>query len=281
MKFDNTAQECPSCRSKPKLLEDYQDFKPAPDRSCGGYKPDFFAELAKIEANNFWFTSRNLLITWAFKRYFAEAKNFFEIGCGTGFVLSCIKETFPTLSLYGSDIYAEGLHYAKKRLGNIEFFQMDAREVPFENEFDTIGLFDLLEHIDDDELVLSQIYKALRNDGGVMLTVPQHTFLWSQIDEEACHLRRYNRQKLKSKVERAGFKTVDIISFVSLLLPIMMVSRLRKKSLNKKLSVLSELKLDTLTNAMLKRLMDAERLLIRFGVRPPLGGSLLLVAYKT
>ena len=41
-----------------------------------------------------------------------------------------------------------------------EFMQMDAREIPFVDEFDAIGAFDVLEHIDEDETVLEQMFRA-------------------------------------------------------------------------------------------------------------------------
>ncbi len=41
----------------------------------------------------------------------------------------------------------EGLKYAKQRVPGAEFIQMDATEMPFENEFDAIGAFDVLELI--------------------------------------------------------------------------------------------------------------------------------------
>lgn len=246
-----------------------------------GYDPDFFAELVKYEAANFWFYSRNCLIVWALQRYFPKVKNFFEIGYGTGFVLQGISKAFPHIALYGTDIYTTGLDYAKKRLNNARLFQMDARNISFTDEFDVIGAFDLLEHVKEDDLVLSQMHKATRQNGGIMLAVPQHSFLWSRVDENACHLRRYNAQKLKAKVERAGFKVLDMISFVSWLLPLMMIVRLGKRGAGRNYSVIDELKLDSLSNMILKKILDFERFLIRLGIRLPFGGSLLLIAQKT
>jgi SAM-dependent methyltransferase len=56
-------------------------------------------------------------------------------------------------------------------------FQMDARKIPFESEFDVIGAFDVLEHIEEDEKALAQIFHAVLPGGGLILTVPQHRFL--------------------------------------------------------------------------------------------------------
>ena len=86
-------------------------------------------------------------------------------------------------------------------------------------EFDAIGAFDVLEHIVDDEMVLRETNKALKSGGGLLLTVPQHQFLWSAADESARHVRRYSSRDLREKVERAGFKVIRMTSFVSFCYP--------------------------------------------------------------
>ncbi|OGL46809.1 MAG: methyltransferase [Candidatus Schekmanbacteria bacterium RBG_16_38_10] len=255
-------------------------FSPELAESNEGFKAGYFAELASIEASNFWFRARNRLIIWIFRQYFPRVKNFIEIGCGTGFVLSSIERTFPHLLIYGSEIYSTGLIYAAERLKRAELFQMDARDIPFENEFDVIGAFDVLEHIKEDDLVLSQMYKAAKEGGGIILTVPQHRFLWSQVDQIACHVRRYNATELKNKVERVGFDVVKMFSFVSLLLPLMIASRLRKRQTSHNCDATTEIKVSGLMNTILEKVLDIERCLIRLGINLPFGGSLILIARK-
>ncbi len=246
-----------------------------------GFKLEYFAQLSELEAENFWFCSRNRLILWAIKRYFPVAGNFFEIGCGTGFVLSAIENAFPDISLYGSDIYAEGLKFAERRLHRAALLQMDARKISFEDKFDVIGAFDILEHIKEDTLALSQMHRALRNGGGLMLTVPQHDFLRGQFDEAACHLRRYGLSELKDKVRSSGFEVIKTTSFVSLLFPLMLLIRFKEKLMPlKDYNVMRTLKFSPLANAVLGRILDFERGLIRAGVSFPFGGSLLLIARK-
>ena len=81
-----------------------------------GFKPEYFARLAAIEQAHFWFRARNALIQWALGKYFPNAESFFEIGCGTGYVLGGIRENFPRMRLVGSDIFTDGLIFAKARL---------------------------------------------------------------------------------------------------------------------------------------------------------------------
>ena len=75
----------------------------------------------------------------------------------------------------------------------------------------------------EDETVLRQVAKALRPGGRLLITVPQHQFLWSATDETAHHVRRYSCQSdLRAKTERAGFHVLRVSSFVSFLLPLML-----------------------------------------------------------
>lgn len=279
--FNSADWQCPSCKKVPELHDGYPVFSPKFSKSSGGFKEEYFIQLARLEAGNFWFCCRNRLISWAIKRYFSRASSFLEIGCGTGFVLSLVEDLFPNSSLYGSDLHVEGLKLAKQRLQKTVLFQMDACEVPFVDEFAVIGAFDLLEHIQDDNLALAQICQALHKGGGVILTVPQHNFLWSRFDEAACHQRRYSKKELKAKVELAGFKVVKAISFVSLLFPLVLISRLRLQKIPpKNYNVMQTLKFSPLTSAVLTKILGFERLLIRLGTVFPFGSSLLLIARK-
>jgi SAM-dependent methyltransferase len=262
------------------MINGFIAFAPDEAQLNPGFKAEYFGALAKLEEGNFWFRARNRLITWALRRHFPAAENFFEIGCGTGFVLKAIAETCPSLRLFGSEIYNAGLDVAAKRVRSSSFFQMDARNIPFEEEFDVIGAFDVLEHIHEDEKVLSRMYRAARAGGGLILTVPQHPFLWSRQDEYACHVRRYTSSEIRSKVELAGFTVTQVSSFLSLLLPLLAVVRLRNRNVAAEFDPLEELRIGRAANAVFEKVMDLERLLIQLGVSLPAGGSLLVVGTK-
>jgi trans-aconitate methyltransferase len=246
-----------------------------------GFKAHYFKELAELEGENFWFRSRNKLILWALSQYSPKMKSFLEIGCGTGFVISAISTRFPKTELLGSEYFEEGLAYARQRLPSVEFTQMDARSIPYDLEIDCIGAFDVLEHIKEDEVVLQQINKALKPGGILLITVPQHRWLWSAVDEYACHVRRYSANELNQKVSNAGFEVVRSTSFVSLLLPAMYVSRLLKRNnLDVNVDAMAELRTNFILNKFFEYVLYFELALIRLGLNLPLGGSRLLVARK-
>jgi SAM-dependent methyltransferase len=181
--------------------------------------------------------------------------------------------------LAGSEIFSDGLAFAKARLPGVDLYQMDARQIPFECEFDVIGAFDVLEHIAEDDAVLQQIFRATRPGGGVLMTVPQHRFLWSTIDERSMHQRRYNRAELRKKVERAGFQIERITSFNSLLLPLMIWSRIQRKR-DQDVQLWCEFEISPALNKTLESILTLEQMAITKGVSFPAGGSLLLVGRK-
>ncbi len=277
--FAGETWECPLCHEQPRAQDGIVRFVNDPAGSNGGFKAEFFAKLAGFEGSNFWFRARNCLLQWALGRYFPKAKNFFEIGCGTGFVLKGLRETIPSLKMAGSEIFWEGLNLAQERLPGVDLYQMDARQIPFENEFDVIGAFDVLEHIVEDQAVLEQMLRAIRPGGGLLVTVPQHPFLWSANDEHAMHQRRYRRAELREKVQRSGFRVERITSFVTLLLPLMMFSRLTRRS-GRAFNLWGEFEISGSLNAAFAAMLSVERALIRAGFSFPVGGSLLLVGKK-
>lgn len=271
---------CPRCGFEPQLTAGFPAFAPELARAEAGYDPALFSTLAGLESRNFWFRARNRLIVWALGRFFPGARRFLEAGCGTGFVLSGIAAAFPALELTGSEVAAEGLGFAARRAPGARFIQMDARRIPYREEFDAAGAFDVIEHIEDDRAVLRALHGALVPGGGLLLTAPQHPFLWSEYDVRARHVRRYRAAELQAKVTEAGFEIVKMTSFVTLLLPLMFASRLAQRAPGDDYDPLAELRIAPWLNWTLEKVLDAERLLIKAGVSLPMGGSLLLVARR-
>jgi len=279
-RFSASDWTCPACGHVPPEISGVPSFAPELSAVTSGFDPAYFETLFRLEDGNFWFQARNRLILWAMHKYFPDCKRFLEVGCGTGFVLAAVSRAFPGLAPTGSELHAEGLAWTARRLPRADFVQMDARRIPYDCEFDLVGAFDVIEHIDEDEQVLAQARQALRPRGGLLLTVPQHRFLWSASDDYAYHKRRYSRGELLAKVKRAGFAVKCCTSFVTMLLPALMASRLRIRS-SRDFDPEAEFRLSPLMNQVLAAVMSAERALIRSGVRLPAGGSLLLAAERT
>ncbi len=244
-----------------------------------GFKPEYFATLAQLESRNFWFRGRNALIVWALGRYAPGMRSFLEVGCGTGYVLAGIANAFPDVRLAGSELFADGLAFAAQRVPRASFLCLDARRIPYRNEFDAIGAFDVIEHIADDEAALRAMARALRPGGVLLVTVPQHPWLWSASDDYARHVRRYAARDLHAKLADAGLRVLRSTSFVSLLLPAMVASR-RRTRVGRAFDPVDELRIGPVMNGILGAVLRVEVALIRAGVSWPFGGSRLVVAAR-
>lgn len=278
--FVSSHWNCPDCGYVPPSVNGFLALAPELAEEGAGFRPEAFEQLASLEARNFWFGARNRLIIWMLQKYFPTMQRYMEIGCGTGYVLTGVAQAFPKTKLVGSEVFSVGLPYAASRVGTAELLQMDARQIPFTDEFDAIGAFDVLEHIVEDEAVLAAMLKALRPGGGVAITVPQHPWLWSTTDESACHVRRYRAGELREKAVRAGFAVVFETSFVSLLLPAMLASRLVMRRSREQVEAMPEMRLPPWLNRTFEFVMNTERHLIQRGLRFGMGGSRLLIARK-
>lgn len=238
---------------------------------------DDFETLYKYEDKSFWFRSRNNLIISLLKRYAKKIDNFLEIGCGTGYVISGVKKHFPEAQYMGSDYYEEGLFFAKKRLPDVKFIQLDAKNIPYKETFDVVGIFDVLEHIDDDALTLKNIIECLTPNGVMIITVPQHKFMWSNADVAACHQRRYTQNELSKKMTKAGFDVKYMSGFVSLLFPTMWLSR----KLSKNESGEVELDINPIINSTFSLIMKIEFIMMKLGIKFKFGGSIIAIGVKT
>jgi len=276
-RFSGGGWTCPECGKTPRSQDGVVLL--APELAAGdGSDADYeLPELRAAEGFHFWFRARRELVLWAMRRYFAGAESFFEIGCGTGYVLAGIRDALPGLRLAASDLLLESLSRARERLPGVPLLQMDVRRATFEEEFDLLGAFDVIEHVDEDRVVLRQMANALRPGGGLLLTVPQHAWLWNPFDEFSCHRRRYARADLVAKLRDAGFEVLRATSFFAWALPLLLI---RARFPRSPYDPAAELRIGRLANAACDAAARLERRLIRWGISFPLGGSLLLVARK-
>jgi SAM-dependent methyltransferase len=269
---------CSACGFSPEVLDGFNAFASALADHNRGFPQEAFERLARVEDTSFWFRARNAVILWALKRYFPGVSHYLEIGCGSGYVLAAVETMLPETAVWGSDLYVSALRLARRRVPAATLVQMDATKIPFTDEFDAIGCFDTLEHIEEDEAALVRIWAALKPGGGLLLTVPQHDFLWSPSDDYAKHVRRYSRKELMGKLTMAGFRVQRMTSFVSLLLPLMLLSRKRRDG--GEYDPEAEFRIPASVNRTFETIMNIELSVIRSGINLPMGGSLLAVARR-
>ncbi|HUB01681.1 MAG TPA: class I SAM-dependent methyltransferase [Terriglobales bacterium] len=252
----------------------------------GGYDPAFFDHLAQVEDEHFWFRARNELIFDWTRRISSSLKPcefVLEVGCGTGNVLRVLERACPNSTVIGMELWLEGLRYARTRTG-AALVQGDIRNLPFSRPFDLVGMFDVLEHLSDDEETLRLVHRSLRPGGVLVLTVPAHQFLWSHFDEAAGHCRRYSSAALGGKLQSAGFEVKFLTEFMAILFPLMWsyrnLSRIMKKSASAKELANEEFRITPIVNPIMTKMLSLEAKWVSRGHSLPIGTSLLAMARK-
>lgn len=147
------------------------------------------------------------------------------------------------------------------------------------------GMFDVLEHIEDEAGALRQVHNLLRIGGRLFLTVPAYRFLHSADDVAAGHFRRYTLRSLRRAVQRNGFRPEFGTYLFAPLPPGVFALRtlpsllgLRKPDVNELEG--SEHVREGMSAQIVNKLLDAEAHRIEAGRPVPFGSSCLLVCSK-
>jgi len=248
------------------------------------FKPESFGLLQQAEDQHFWFRGRREIILDVLTRKIPNlaGRKMLEIGCGNGNILRYLHQK-TELKLVGGDLFVECLKTCRGQL-DLPLYQIDAALLPFRDSFDIIGLFDVLEHIENDEQVLRECYKALKAQGRLILTVPVCPKLWSSFDELSCHKRRYTRKELIDKLKQTGFAIERVSHFMCFLFPIVYILRTLKDRFSRSRSATlerlpNELRIIPIFNSLCLSLLRLEKWLMRY-VDLPYGVSLLVLARK-
>ena len=83
-------------------------------------------------------------------------------------------------------------------------------------KYDSITSINVLEHIEDDNAALDQIKSLMKEDSKLILYLPASMKVWSQMDIDANHFRRYTKKDISKKLLNSGFQ-IDSIEFVDFL----------------------------------------------------------------
>jgi 2-polyprenyl-3-methyl-5-hydroxy-6-metoxy-1,4-benzoquinol methylase len=270
---------CANCRYRAEIEDGVVLFNPEVIAEHEDYRSEGLDAVYAQERQHPWFRHRVNLIRKTFRQYAGKTESILEVGAGTGYTARALmNDGYRDLSV--GEIHKNGLLYAKG-YGLDKLYQFDLRSSPFRNHFDVVGLFDVLEHIADDELVIRKLYEMLRPGGRLILTVPAHRWLWSRIDELSSHHRRYDRKSLASLLTSGRFEVVKSRYFFTALVPGLLVrSVLSRNATWETIESESGLTLSPLARAGLQFACGPGDWLLS-PLRVLVGGSLLAVARKT
>lgn len=276
--LDAPQWRCGACGWEAPVRDGVATLLPSDGAVAEAFSGEQIDNLEAVDPRHFWFAARNQLIAWALARHFPQARTVLEVGCGTGPVLRGLAAARPDLALTGTEVSDHGLRTTARVVPSAALVRADTRSLPYDREFDVVGAFDVLEHIPEHAEAMRVLARAARPGGGVMVTVPQHRWLWSPVDDYSGHQRRYRRGELVALARAAGLQIVLVTSFVSLLLPLMLLSRVMNRG--RAVDPAREFAATTRANGAFMAVMRAELTMIRAGVSWPAGGSLFLVAKR-
>jgi 2-polyprenyl-3-methyl-5-hydroxy-6-metoxy-1,4-benzoquinol methylase len=154
-----------------------------------------------------------------------------DAGCGDGTLAFYMASRFPKARVLGVDIGEQGMHASDSTLdicarvhqslplGNLEFRQLDLRQLDAREEFDFAYSFDVLEHIAENREVLAKIYRALMPGGSLLVRIPtrkQKRILsprftaeharWAEIEHVGQH---YEMDSLQADLKQIGFQILS------------------------------------------------------------------------
>lgn len=250
---------------------------------AAGFDPHYFPTLAGVEGEHYWFAARREVVRDALVAAVPDlgSRALFDIGCGSGGLVAYLAASGVPLA-GACDVYPESLALVRGRIAAPLLLVDEGRLPPLGPGQSLLGMFDVLEHIDDDLATLRHLFEVLAPGGCLALTVPAHPFLFDEMDEIAHHRRRYTRDGLGAKLRTAGFRVRRLAHFMAPLLPLVAL-RAAVRALAPRRSAMErrglELRVVPGLNGLMRLLLRLERPLVRAGGLP-FGTSIVAIAER-
>lgn len=130
-----------------------------------------------------------------------------EVGFGLGSFTRILSKKGD---VYAIDIDEKYLKQKKGKMPKYGYGDVEKGRYFFKNKkFNTIVCFNVLEHIKDDKKALRNIFKLLKTNGKLIILLPAHQILFSNVDKSLGHYRRYSKKLLRGRLEKVGFSVVE------------------------------------------------------------------------
>jgi len=161
---------------------------------------DYYKEYYELERKHWWFVAREKIISNFINKNIAhqgqntKTLRILNVGCGPGRSSEYLSQFGQVTSIEYDKFCCE---FAAQKTG-LEIIHGSITELPFEeNSFDLVCAFDVIEHVEDDALAVSELKRVVKNDAHILITVPAFMSLWSHHDVINHHFRRYKLAEIK------------------------------------------------------------------------------------
>jgi SAM-dependent methyltransferase len=183
---------------------------------------DGWFELANLD--HFWVRRRFEVMQRLADPVIRQAKKIAEVGCGNGLVQRYLEDHY-SVEVAGFELNELALKQSCSRTSPLYCYNIHERAENLKNEFDLVILFDVLEHIQDENGFLESIKHHMTDSGRILINVPAHQSLYSRYDQTLGHVRRYSSSELTRTAETNGFRVSSLTYWGVPLIPLLLVRK--------------------------------------------------------
>ena len=233
----------------------------------------------ELEEQHWWYRGRRRVIAECLRGLdLPTDPRILDAGCGSGRNMVDLARLGPVTGVEISDASVERAR--ERSIGDV--VQCSITEMPFaDSSFDLAVSLDVIEHIEDQQRALGELYRVVAPGGTLVVMVPAYQWLWSEHDVINHHERRYNARTLRAPAAQAGWKTQRTTYFNGLLLPVAIIHRRATRRSHLVGEPVSDLqRTPEPLNTLLEWPLALEARLIGLGLRIPAGLSLAAVFTK-
>jgi SAM-dependent methyltransferase len=191
-----------------------------------------YALHADLEDRHWWFAGRRAIVKRLISRLVPAASVVIDVGCGTGATAASLSPPFTSVGL---DDSPDAIAHARARFPAIEYdceHDVGKRAALFARA-GAVLLMDVLEHVEDDFRLLSEILALIPIGAHVLITVPAEPALWTVHDESFGHWRRYDMDRLRATWQGLAVEERLLSAFNARLYPVVRsvraISKLRSR----------------------------------------------------